>query len=236
MGEIGPVVNKLSFRCTACQSTLFVFCLIKPHFSLPCWNLQLKKGCFHRECYTPVWLDQRLEKRHLRLVRLRARRWLVGARDWFARGAAIGPPSVKHSLRTQPRGPRRKIVEIGAADDPWHSKTSKRALCKRNWTEPSSWSSLPPYCLLLLCSGPSPAGGQWCPGPPFHVWPSGCCIHPILYLKMCPPPLWCLASLLRNPGDGPDCVVRDRSRMLPSYCFFEINQVFCFAELILSSF
>ena len=24
--------------------------------------------------------------------------------------------------------------------------------------------------------------------PPFHVWPTGCCIHPILYFKMCPPP------------------------------------------------
>jgi len=33
-------------------------------------------------------------------------------------------------------------------------------------------------------------GGQWCPAPPFeigappfHVWPTGCCIHPILYIK-----------------------------------------------------
>ena len=39
--------------------------------------------------------------------------------------------------------------------------------------------------------GPSPARGQWCPAPPFkfcaphfNVWSPGCCIHPILYLKM----------------------------------------------------
>jgi len=38
-------------------------------------------------------------------------------------------------------------------------------------------------------------GGQWCPGPPFeigappfHVWPLGCYIHPILYFKNVAPP------------------------------------------------
>ena len=43
---------------------------------------------------------------------------------------------------------------------------------------------------LYLQSGPSPAGGQWClvppfeiDDPPFHVWPTGCCIHPTLYFK-----------------------------------------------------
>jgi len=64
-------------------------------------------------------------------------------------------------------------------------------------------------------------GGQWCPAPhlksvlpPFHVWPPGCCIHPIQYLKNVPPPFWFLAppfvfwppiggALLLNPGDGP---------------------------------
>jgi len=42
-------------------------------------------------------------------------------------------------------------------------------------------------------AGPSPAGGgQWCPAPilnrcpPFHVWPPGCYIHPILYIKNVP--------------------------------------------------
>jgi len=40
-------------------------------------------------------------------------------------------------------------------------------------------------------AGSSPAGGPVVPGPPiwnrcppFHVWSLGCCIHPILYLKI----------------------------------------------------
>ena len=48
-------------------------------------------------------------------------------------------------------------------------------------------------------AGPSLTGSQWCPAsqfeicaPPFHVWLAGCCIHPILCLKMWPP-LWLLA-------------------------------------------
>ena len=39
-------------------------------------------------------------------------------------------------------------------------------------------------------AGASPERDQWCPAPPFeigappfHVWPTGCFIHPILYLK-----------------------------------------------------
>jgi len=47
----------------------------------------------------------------------------------------------------------------------------------------------------LWWPGPSPAGIQWCPAPPFEIgsppfqiWPTGCCIHPILHFKMCPPP------------------------------------------------
>jgi len=60
------------------------------------------------------------------------------------------------------------------------------------------------------------SGGQWCPAPPFvigappfHVWPPGCCIHPILYFKNVPPflffcpSIWFLALLLLNLGDGP---------------------------------
>jgi len=42
----------------------------------------------------------------------------------------------------------------------------------------------------VFCAGPSPAGGPVVPSPPFeigappfHVWPTGCCIHPTLYLK-----------------------------------------------------
>jgi len=45
--------------------------------------------------------------------------------------------------------------------------------------------------------------------PLFHVWPPGCCIHPILYLKKWPPfcflPLHLVFGppLLLNLGDGP---------------------------------
>jgi len=52
-------------------------------------------------------------------------------------------------------------------------------------------------------------GGQWCLAPfwnwcpPFHVWPTGCCIHPILYLKNLAPPSGFWPLLLLNPGDGP---------------------------------
>ena len=43
---------------------------------------------------------------------------------------------------------------------------------------------------------------------PFHIWPPGCYIHPILYFKNVDP-FWCLAppgfrpTLLLKPGDGP---------------------------------
>ena len=63
-----------------------------------------------------------------------------------------------------------------------------------------------------ICStrqGRRQRGGQWCPAPPFHVWPPCCCIHPTLYFKnvvpllfFCPS-IWFLASLLLNLGDGP---------------------------------
>jgi len=59
--------------------------------------------------------------------------------------------------------------------------------------------------------------GPVVPGPPFeigalpfHVWPTGCCTHPILHLKNVPP-FWFLAPpsgfwppLLLHPGDGPE--------------------------------
>jgi len=45
--------------------------------------------------------------------------------------------------------------------------------------------------------------------PPFHVWPLGCCMLPILYFKNVAP-FWFLTPsfvflppLLLNPGDGP---------------------------------
>jgi len=38
--------------------------------------------------------------------------------------------------------------------------------------------------------------------PPFHVWPPGCYIHPILYFKnVAPPVFW--PPLLLHPGDWP---------------------------------
>jgi len=59
-------------------------------------------------------------------------------------------------------------------------------------------------------AGSSPAGGQWCPAPPFeigappfHVWPTGCCIHPILYFKNVSPPSGFWLPLLLNPGSWP---------------------------------
>ena len=68
-------------------------------------------------------------------------------------------------------------------------------------------------------AGPSPAGWPVVPDPsfeigtpPFHVWPTGCCIHPILYLKNVALPSWFLAPpgfslpLLLHPGDGPEQV------------------------------
>jgi len=51
------------------------------------------------------------------------------------------------------------------------------------------------YIEIGVLSGPSPAGGAVVPGPPFeicapqfHVWPPGCCIHPIQYFKNVAPP------------------------------------------------
>ena len=59
-------------------------------------------------------------------------------------------------------------------------------------------------------TGPSPAGWLVVPGPPFeigappfHVWPLGCYIHPILYFKNVALPSGFWPPLLLNPGDGP---------------------------------
>ena len=38
--------------------------------------------------------------------------------------------------------------------------------------------------------------------PPFHVWPTGYCIHPILYFKNVAPLLVFSPPLLLNSGDG----------------------------------
>ena len=69
-----------------------------------------------------------------------------------------------------------------------------------------SWRFVHCFCLLTESyetinqsvdqPGPSPAGGPAVPGPPiwnrcptpFHVWPTGCCIHPMLYCKNVAPP------------------------------------------------
>ena len=69
---------------------------------------------------------------------------------------------------------------------------------------------------FVYCQGRHQRRGQWCPtppfeigAPPFHVRPSGCCIHPILYIKNVPP-FWFMAPpsgfyppLLLNTGDWP---------------------------------
>jgi len=79
--------------------------------------------------------------------------------------------------------------------------------------------------------------GQWCLAPPFeigvppfHVWPPGCCIRPMLYLTIVAPPFgfwpsilfW--APLLLNPGDGQQMEiivgnVRALLRSLPNFPF-----------------
>jgi len=66
---------------------------------------------------------RRLKKRLLRPAQSHARRWWVGAREQFARGAAIGTSPLQHSLWKQPRGSRHKQAEMGAADHSRHSET-----------------------------------------------------------------------------------------------------------------
>jgi len=81
-----------------------------------------------------------------------------------------------------------------------------RCLCSTaTCRAPIQWSQINPDSTMKetgICfvhkNRSSPAWGKWCPSPhlkcvpPFHVWPPGCCIHPILYLKMIPP-LRCLS-------------------------------------------
>jgi len=43
----------------------------------------------------------------------------VGARKRFTCSAAVDPPSVRHSLQKQLRGPRRKQAEKDTADHSW---------------------------------------------------------------------------------------------------------------------
>jgi len=59
-----------------------------------------------------------------------------------------------------------------------------------------------------VTAGPSPAGGQWCPAPPykigappFHVWLLGCCIHLIPYFKNVAPlsGFWPLLLVFLDP-------------------------------------
>ena len=71
--------------------------------------------------------------------------------------------------------------------------------------------------VLTRAAMSSPAGGTVLPFPSFeicvlsfHVWPPGCCIHPIQNFKNVAPllvfgPSFCfLPPLLLNAGDGPD--------------------------------
>jgi len=49
---------------------------------------------------------------------------------------------------------------------------------------------------VVASGGPVMSGPPiWSRCTPFHVWPLGCCIHPILYFKNVPPPCcWILAT------------------------------------------
>jgi len=69
--------------------------------------------------------------------------------------------------------------------------------------KPRLHTQIIPY--LYNKTGPSPAGGKWCPPHlkymlPFYIWPPSCCIHPILYLKNVSPPCSFGTPLLRNSG------------------------------------
>ena len=65
------------------------------------------------------------------------------------------------------------------------------------------------YGEICVLSRSSPAGDQWCPAPHFTFWPTGCCIHSILYIQNVPP-FWFMAPpsgfwppLFLNTGDWP---------------------------------
>ena len=64
-------------------------------------------------------------------------------------------------------------------------------------------SRLTTSCCRRCCIRAAASGRPMVPGPPFHVWPPGCCTHPIQCFLNVPPPFWFLAPLLLNPGDGP---------------------------------
>jgi len=44
--------------------------------------------------------------------------------------------------------------------------------------------------------------------PQFHVWPPGCCIHPIQYFLNVAPPSGFWPRLLLYPGDGPGVIAK----------------------------
>jgi len=62
---------------------------------------------------------------------------------------------------------------------------------------------------INIVVGPSPAGGQWFPAPPFEICDPHFTFVPLVaayiqytIFKMWPP-FWFLAPLLLYPGDGP---------------------------------
>ena len=94
--------------------------------------------------------------------------------------------------------------------------------------------------LSNLWVGPLPAGGPVVPSPsiwnmcpPLHVWPPGCCIHPIQYFKnvspllVFGPSIWILAPLLLNPGDGP---VSKPLIDKPNSFIHKEASIFCFSD------
>ena len=91
----------------------------------------------------------------------------------------------------------------------------------------SSWSFVT-KSRMEAAAGSSPAGEPvvpdppiWNRCPPFHVWPTGSCIHPILYFKNVPPPGFWPLLVFASPccyilatGLSSRCISSKRQRSL----------------------
>jgi len=60
---------------------------------------------------------------------------------------------------------------------------------------------------------------------PFHAWPTGCWIHPILYFENVVPPFWFLAPHSAHPGDG---------SALVSFNVWYHTNLFCHAAIVVN--
>ena len=77
--------------------------------------------------------------------------------------------------------------DLASGGSPWYTGPRQRPCALLPRASPAG--------IRLFTQGLA-SGRQWCPvhpggicAPLSHVWPSSCCIHPILYLKNVPPPL-----------------------------------------------